>query len=110
METDNSIRKRIALLQTFDPKGVGAIQLQDCLKIQLKEDEDYERLSRICDTMLPEVGSRNYNEIAKKLKTNRETVEDLVRKLEIVIQDLDLSMHNENGVHHQTSSLRLRKI
>lgn len=70
------IEKILTVIQTFDPPGVGARNLAECLKIQLHiKGIDNETLDLIVDNFLPELGKREFHLIAKKLKIKEEKLE-----------------------------------
>jgi len=78
------VEKTLALVQTFDPTGVAARDLRECLLLQLKARGQENSLAwRIVDKYLPILERRGYEEIAKKLKVPvkriREAVVDIVR-------------------------------
>ena len=74
------------LIQTFEPAGVGARTLQECLIIQLASRGDLtEEVEFIIENMLEDLASHKIAQIAKKMNmTNREVQEivDLIRTLE----------------------------
>jgi RNA polymerase sigma-54 factor len=68
-------REALALIQTFDPVGVGARDLQECLLIQidrLGKSEDVE--AAIVSHYWNELGRKKYGEIAKALKISSDRV------------------------------------
>ncbi|MDY6843211.1 MAG: RNA polymerase factor sigma-54 [Thermodesulfobacteriota bacterium] len=74
-----SVLKKI---QEFDPPGVGARDLKECLLIQLKYLEgDYDLVARIITDHLYELEERNYHAIAKKLDVK---IEDIMNAAKII--------------------------
>jgi RNA polymerase sigma-54 factor len=58
----------LALIQTFDPPGIGARNLEECLLIQLRMCEDVPLYAEtVIRRYLPELGRAKYREIACKL-------------------------------------------
>ena len=65
------------LIHEFDPVGVGARSLSECLLLQLARFGKEESLAaRIVEQHLSELGAKKYNIIAKALKTTVQDVQD----------------------------------
>ncbi|MEM6642467.1 MAG: RNA polymerase factor sigma-54 [Bacteroidota bacterium] len=64
-------------IQNFDPAGIGARNLQECLSLQLeRKDEENEEVQiaiRIIDTCFNEFSKKHYDKIARKLGVEEET-------------------------------------
>lgn len=68
----------LEVIQTFDPIGVGARDLKECLKIQLKnEKKDNEDILAIIDDHLEDVASNRLNNISKELDISIKRVQDI---------------------------------
>lgn len=76
----------IQTIQTFDPPGVGARSLEECLLIQLTHfDDDVSIECRIVASYLDDLASNRIQKIAKSLNITLETAQkacDRIRKLE----------------------------
>jgi len=85
--TDTETAERtLKIIQGFDPTGVAARDLRECLLIQAAElYPDDELVRRIISDHLPDLERRRYQAIAKKLKVD---MEEVARALE-AIQTLD---------------------
>lgn len=60
--------KALKIIQTFDPKGIGARDLKDCLKIQAYEKGLLDdNLEQIILNHLEDIGDNKYNKISKEL-------------------------------------------
>jgi len=80
--TEEDLLKLLTLIQTFDPPGVGARTVQECLLLQLKEDDKLLRL--FVSKYLLRIMTESTRTLARKMKTEPEVVERLleaVRKL-----------------------------
>jgi RNA polymerase sigma-54 factor len=68
-ETDPSkVEEVLSIIQTFDPIGVGARDLRECLLLQLKAKGEEDSLpGQIVDKYLSYLGDKKYSYIAKKL-------------------------------------------
>jgi len=70
-----TIEKILSLIQTFDPVGVGARDLKECLLIQIKHLKiDDTLVKNIITDHLGHLEKRNYKSICKALKTSIENV------------------------------------
>ncbi|HDK7166936.1 TPA: RNA polymerase factor sigma-54 [Clostridium botulinum] len=64
----DSIKKAIDIVQSLEPDGIGARNLKECLKIQLKKKSiNNSKICEIIDNYLPLVAENRYNVISKKL-------------------------------------------
>ncbi|MBI1748171.1 MAG: RNA polymerase factor sigma-54 [Acidobacteria bacterium] len=75
----------LQLVQSFDPIGVAARDLRECLLIQLKENgEDGTLAERLIADCLPLMGARKFKEICAKLNCKFEDIKealDVIRHL-----------------------------
>ncbi len=66
-------------IQNFDPLGVGARDLRECLLLQLQQedhaDPDVERAHRLVRDYLDLLGGRDYNQIMRKMKITKEQLQ-----------------------------------
>ena len=80
---DLAVAERVlARLQEFDPVGVCARNLQECLLLQLKQlagPWDFDVLEAIVTKEIPNLERRNYGAIAKNLKITVEEVHEAAR-------------------------------
>ena len=69
-------------IQEFDPLGVAARDLKECLLVQIYDmkDED-EVLERIVENHLPDLEKKNYGAIAKALTI---TIDDVVKRVKVI--------------------------
>ncbi len=74
-----NVEEALELLQEFDPPGVGARNLQECLKMQIRmfDEKDRNQIERIIDNHLPDLERKNYQVIVKDLKISIERVSQL---------------------------------
>lgn len=71
----------LALIQTFDPSGVGARDLAECLAIQLKERDRYDPAMRIFVANLPLVAKRDFAQLSRLCGVDSEDVADMAAEL-----------------------------
>lgn len=76
----------LALIQTFDPLGVGARDLQECLILQLEpKGIDNGLVKSVIESYLPDVAAGRYKTIAEKLGCTTSQVQqavDVIRTLD----------------------------
>ncbi len=77
----------LRMIQEFDPVGVGARDLQECLRIQLQRNKkirksDRELLQQLVETQLPNLEKKNYKAIARDMGLDLGELGDLVKMLQ----------------------------
>jgi RNA polymerase sigma-54 factor len=87
----------LELIQSFDPPGVGARNLQECLLLQLRfRGEDDSLSAKIIRDHFDEFKQKKYVEIARKLKVSVQDIQDQCKQiatldpkpgLEVVVDD-----------------------
>jgi RNA polymerase sigma-54 factor len=87
----------LELIQTFDPPGVGARNLQECLLLQLRfRGQDDSLAARIIRDHFDEFKQKKYVEIARKLKVSVQEIQEQCKViatldpkpgLEVVVED-----------------------
>lgn len=77
--TEEEMEKVLAAIQTFDPAGVGARNLQECLSLQLHRvnnpDEDTLRATDIVDNYFSQLSSKHYASLMTALKIDEKQLE-----------------------------------
>lgn len=75
---EEELEELLLKIQTFDPAGVGARNLQECLSLQLgRKDTDHEETriaKRIIDSCFNEFSKKHYDKIARKLGVEDEVL------------------------------------
>lgn len=67
----------LKIIQTFEPAGVGARDLKECLFLQLGDKSEREKLAKkILEKYLLEIENKNYNKIISELNINLKEVEE----------------------------------
>ncbi len=85
IDTDdlNLVLKRI---QHFDPVGVGARNLQECLIIQLDAlpttSKVHERAKRCLESFMPLLGKRDYANLKRKLRVSEQELKDVLKLIQ----------------------------
>jgi RNA polymerase sigma-54 factor len=76
------LEKALALVQTFDPPGVAARDLRECLLIQLREQTDPDPLAiEILESHFEAFQRCKYPEIARALKRDPDRVQEAVEEI-----------------------------
>jgi len=80
------VEEVLAMIQTFEPPGVGARNLQECLWIQLVQRKEQDSLAaRIIQEQFDHFVNRRFGEVARHLKVTTEAVQaagDLIATLD----------------------------
>jgi RNA polymerase sigma-54 factor len=80
--TVEEVEKVLALVQAFDPPGVAARSIQECLLIQLKADPNPDPVSvEIVQDHFDELSRRRYPDIARALKLPLDRVMESVEEI-----------------------------
>lgn len=75
---EKKVEDIVQIIQTFDPVGVGARSLKECLIIQLKQNNvSDELIYEIIQNHLDDLGNNKVNNIAKKLNISIEKVQEI---------------------------------
>jgi len=76
------ITKVLAIIQQFEPSGVGARDISECLSLQLKKNNETDPLIfKIAANHIEDIAKKNYSLISKQLKEPREIIEPLIQKI-----------------------------
>lgn len=81
--SENEILLALQLIQTFEPSGVGAQNLKECLLIQLnKRQEKDDLLFKLIKNHLKDLATgKDINKLCKKLKCSREEFSRCIEKI-----------------------------
>ncbi len=84
--TDDDVEEIIQTIQTFEPAGVGARDLKECLSIQVQMKEINNKLViELINDYLDDIASNRIGKIAKQLSARVDDVQiaaDIIKKLE----------------------------
>lgn len=83
--TDKKVRKMIALVQQFDPAGVCARDLQECLYLQLKrqqaEGRQVDLAMEIIVKFFDEFSKKHYEKITRSLNISDEQLKEVMHQI-----------------------------
>ncbi len=83
LQTDEKeLEKVLHIIQTFDPPGIGARNLEECLVLQLngknKKDENVKLAIRIVQQYMEDLAKKHYDKLIKALKIDRDQLKDVL--------------------------------
>jgi len=82
---EQELERMLALLQTFEPKGIGARSLQECLHIQLSHPEHRSPWKRECLTVVDKYFkyflAKKWDTIAQQMGLNEEQMKHIQQEL-----------------------------
>lgn len=80
------LEKTLKIIQKFDPLGVGARNLKECLLIQIREKEDLDsNIANIIENYLEDLGHNRIQKISKELDIDLikvQEISDYIKRLE----------------------------
>ncbi len=82
---EQEINDILAIVQKFDPSGIGARTLQECLLIQLKRKTETEAIrlaTLILEKTFDQFTKKHYKKIIQKLNTTEEGLKEAIREIE----------------------------
>ncbi len=82
---EDEVEELLKIVQTFDPAGIGARNLQECLSIQLrKKDQNnpiIQQAQLVVENYLDEFTKKHYDKIEKQLGVNSEELKEIVNEI-----------------------------
>lgn len=76
------VEQALKLVQTFDPPGIGARDLKECLSLQLNPaDPDFEDLKTLIEQHLEDIAGNRLTSIGKSMELPPEAVQILIGKI-----------------------------
>ncbi len=82
--TDEEAEQLLHLIQTFDPAGVGARDLRECLLLQLKRKENRKSIqlaTEVIDHHLDEFTKKHYEKLERSLEITHEQLRDAINEI-----------------------------
>jgi len=82
---EDEVEEMLKIVQSFDPPGIGARNLQECLAIQLrKKDQNnpiIQQAMQVVENYLDEFTKKHYDKIEKQLGVNSEELKEIVNEI-----------------------------
>ncbi len=83
--TEEEMEKLLKVIQEFDPAGVGARDLRECLLIQLKKKQPQlgiiQLATEVVEKQMDEFSKKHYDKISKKLEIDEEILKDVILEI-----------------------------
>jgi len=80
----SKIKEIIAILQQFDPPGVCAFDLQECLLLQLRRKNQSELVKKtliLLDCYFEEFSKKHYDTIVKRMECTMDDLKDMIQEI-----------------------------
>jgi RNA polymerase sigma-54 factor len=85
MADEQEVEEVLGIIQEFDPPGIGARDLQECLLIQLKKKDQSNPIviqaEEVVKNHLDEFTKKHYDKIERQLGVNSDTLRDIVNEI-----------------------------
>ena len=81
---EEELNEILEVIQGFEPAGVGARNLQECLRIQLERKEDTFNViyaTKVVDEMMEEFSKKHFNKIADRLDLDDDDLKDVLGEI-----------------------------
>lgn len=83
--TPEELNDLLKVIQEFDPAGIGARDLQECLLIQLHRKTPRTRIvdlaTKVVQEQMDEFSKKHYDKISKKLDIDDDTLKDVIHEI-----------------------------
>lgn len=81
--TPHEFKKSFDIIRSFEPSGVGAINLRDSLKLQLSHKNNFdENLYHIIDYHLEDLATQNFIRITRDMKISLDEVKNYLKEIQ----------------------------
>ena len=83
---EEEVEEMLGIIQEFEPAGIGARDLQECLLIQLRKKKDQDtievkRAIQVVENYLDEFTKKHYDKIEKQLGVNSEELKNVINEI-----------------------------
>ncbi len=119
-------QKILTKIQTFDPPGVGARTLGECLRLQLREKNRLDPVMRIFTSNLELLARRDYPKLAELCQVDMDDLIDMAREIQEleprpgdvfntspvqnVVPDILVKTHNDGSWHIELNQHTLPRV
>lgn len=85
MAEESEVNEMLAIIQEFEPAGIGARDLQECLLIQLRKKDQSNpivaKATEVVKNYLEEFTKKHYDKIERQLGVNSEELKDIINEI-----------------------------
>ncbi|ERJ61292.1 RNA polymerase factor sigma-54 [Sphingobacterium paucimobilis] len=85
MAEEHEVEEMLHIIQAFEPAGIGARDLQECLLIQLRKKDQHnpvvQQAMRVVQDYLDEFTKKHYDKIEKQLDVNSEELKEIINEI-----------------------------
>ncbi len=85
MTEENEVEEMLAVIQEFEPAGIGARDLQECLLIQLRKKDQTNpivlKATEVVKHYLDEFTKKHYDKIEKQLNVDSNELKDIINEI-----------------------------
>ena len=104
MAEEKEVEEVLQMIQSFDPPGVGARDLQECLLIQIKKIKNIDEATEIAEKILTrffnEFTKKHYSKIIKRLEIDEEQLKEAINVI------LELNPKPGNSLNETTKVIQ----
>lgn len=103
--SEAELEECLGILQQFDPAGIGARSLQECLLLQLNRKENDPLLPmkrKIIENYFDELCHKNWDKIASKLNMKRSELDKMIEELRKLNPRPGISLGESESKNHDT--------
>lgn len=105
------VKKTLTVLQSFDPPGVGARNLRECLLIQLKHTAGAGReIREIVNNHLNELACNNISDIADKTSISCEKIEEIAGLIKKLDPKPGREFYGRTELKYQTADVIVKRL
>lgn len=104
-------KKALDIIQSFDPAGVGARDLKECLKLQLISQNKYKSiLKELVDNYLNDIADNKLNYLAKKLNKDIREIQNAIDTIKKLNPKPGANFVSYNDVKYVLPDAAIKKI
>ena len=85
MAEESEVEEMLAIIQEFEPSGIGARDLQECLLIQLRKKDQNNpivlKATEVVQNYLDEFTKKHYDKIEKQLSVDSNELKDIINEI-----------------------------
>ena len=105
------LERVVSLIQTFDPPGIGARNLTECLLLQYRAQQDRDPfVELLIESYLPELANNKVRQIARKEGVEIQTVLDAYEEIKNLDPKPGLHFGHEGKADYVTPDVFVRKV